>query len=146
MRRAGVTQPLAREAVRTRATLFGAMLLRRGDVDAMICGTSGGFFEHLNYVRQVIGLRRGVRTLGTMNMLILGGRQLFICDTYVNPDPSPSSLAELTLLAAERCAVSADAERRPAFAFELWQRRHAIGTEDAQSSGADHAIGSGSGG
>ena len=92
MRRAGVTQPLAREAVRTRATLFGAMLLRRGDVDAMICGTSGGFFEHLNYVRQVIGPRRGVRTLGTMNMLILGGRQLFICDTYVNPDPSPEQL------------------------------------------------------
>ena len=87
MRRAGVTQPLAREAVRTRATLFGAMLLRRGDVDAMICGTSGGFFEHLKYVREVIGLRRGVRTLGTMNMLILGGRQLFICDTYVNPRP-----------------------------------------------------------
>ena len=101
MRRAGVTQPLAREAVRTRATLFGAILLRRGDVDAMICGTSGGFFEHLKYVREVIGLRRGVRTLGTMNMLILGGRQLFICDTYVNPDPSPEQVSELTLLASD---------------------------------------------
>jgi malate dehydrogenase (oxaloacetate-decarboxylating)(NADP+) len=101
MRRAGVTQPLAREALRTRATLFGAMLLRRGDVDAMICGTSGGFFEHLKYVREVIGLQRGVRTLGTMNMLILGGRQLFICDTYVNPDPSPEQLSELTLLASD---------------------------------------------
>ena len=44
---------------------------------------------------------QGVRTLGTMNMLILGGRQLFICDTYVNPDPSPEQLAEMTLLAAE---------------------------------------------
>jgi malate dehydrogenase (oxaloacetate-decarboxylating)(NADP+) len=91
MRRAGVTQPLAQEAVRARATLFGALLVRRGDVDAMVCGTSGGFFEHLNYVRQVIGTRRGVRTLGAMNMLILGGRQLFICDTYVLPTHRPSS-------------------------------------------------------
>jgi malate dehydrogenase (oxaloacetate-decarboxylating)(NADP+) len=87
--------------MRNRSTLIAAMLLRRGDVDAMLCGTSGAFAEHLNYVRQVIGLRDGVRTLGTMNMVILGGRPLFMCDTYVNFDPSPEQLAELTLLAAE---------------------------------------------
>jgi malate dehydrogenase (oxaloacetate-decarboxylating)(NADP+) len=96
-----VTQALAREAMRTRPTLIAAMLLRRGAVDAMLCGTSGAFSGHLNYVLKVIGPRQGVCTLGTMNMLILGGRQLFVCDTYVNPDPSPEQLAELTLLAAE---------------------------------------------
>ena len=101
VRRSGVTQALAREAMRTRPTLIGAMLLRRGAVDAMLCGTSGAFSGHLNYVLKVIGPRQGVCTLGTMNMLILGGRQLFVCDTYVNPDPSPKQLAELTLLAAE---------------------------------------------
>ena len=101
VRRSGVTQTLAREGMRNRSTLIAAMLLRRGDVDAMLCGTSGAFAEHLNYERQVIGLRDGVRTLGTMNMVILGGRPLFMCDTYVNFDPSPEQLAELTLLAAE---------------------------------------------
>jgi malate dehydrogenase (oxaloacetate-decarboxylating)(NADP+) len=100
-RRSGVTQTLAREAMRTRPTLIAAMLLRRGAVDAMLCGTSGAFSGHLNDVLKVIGPRQGVCTLGTMNMLILGGRQLFVCDTYVNPDPSPEQLAELTLLAAE---------------------------------------------
>src|SRR5215216_6049097 len=35
VRRNGVTQALAREAMRNRSTLIGAMLLRRGDVDAM---------------------------------------------------------------------------------------------------------------
>src|SRR4249919_2491031 len=100
-RRSGVTQTLAREAMRTHPTLIAAMLLRRGAVDAMLCGTSGAFSGHLNYVLKVIGPRQGVCTLGTMNMLILGGRQLFVCDTYVNPDPSPEQLAELTLLAAE---------------------------------------------
>jgi malate dehydrogenase (oxaloacetate-decarboxylating)(NADP+) len=101
VRRDGVTQTLAKEAMRNRSTLIAATLLRRGDVDSMLCGTSGAFYEHLNYVRQVIGLREGARTWGTMNMLILGGRQLFICDTYVNRDPTSAQLAELTLLAAE---------------------------------------------
>jgi len=101
VRRAGVTQALAREAMRNRSTLIAAMLLRRGDADCMLCGTSGAFYDHLNYVRQVIGLRQGVRTWGAMNMLIVGGRQLFLCDTYVNHDPSSEQLADLTLLAAE---------------------------------------------
>ena len=101
VRRSGVTQALAKEAVRNRSTLIAAMLLRRGDVDSMLCGTSGAFYDHLKYLRQVIGPREGVHTLGTMNMLIVGGRQIFICDTYVNRDPSPEQLAELTLLAAE---------------------------------------------
>jgi malate dehydrogenase (oxaloacetate-decarboxylating)(NADP+) len=77
------------------------MLLRGGDVDAMLCGTSGAFGDHLHYVGQVIGLRSGAHTWGTMNMLILTERQLFICDTYVNCDPSPEQVAELTQLAAD---------------------------------------------
>ena len=101
VRRSGVTQALAKEAVRNRSTLIAAMLLRRGDVNSMLCGISGAFYDHLKYLRQVIGPREGVHTLGTMNMLIVGGRQIFICDTYVNRDPSPEQLAELTLLAAE---------------------------------------------
>ena len=101
MRRGGVTPALAREAMRNRSTLIAATLLRRGDVDCMLCGTSGAFYDHLGYVRQVIGLRTGVRTWGAMNMLIIGGRQLFLCDTYVNQDPSAEQIADLTLLAAE---------------------------------------------
>jgi malate dehydrogenase (oxaloacetate-decarboxylating)(NADP+) len=101
VRRSGVTEALAREALRNRSTLIAAMLLRRGDVDSMLCGTSGAFCEHLHYVSQAIGQRKGVRTWGTMNMLILSGRPLFICDTYVNRDPTPDQISELTLLAAD---------------------------------------------
>jgi malate dehydrogenase (oxaloacetate-decarboxylating)(NADP+) len=101
VRRSGVTQNLAQEAMRNRSTLIAAMLLRGGEVDSMLCGTSGAFYEHLGYVRQVIGLRDGVRTCGTMNMLVIGGRPLFLCDTYVNQNPSAEEIAELTLLAAE---------------------------------------------
>ena len=75
--------------------------MRRGDADAMLCGTRGNFADHLRYVRNVIGLRDGVKTLAAMQMLILPGRQLFICDTHVNRDPSAEQIAEMTLLAAE---------------------------------------------
>jgi malate dehydrogenase (oxaloacetate-decarboxylating)(NADP+) len=100
-RRGGITEPIAKEAMRSRASLVAAMLLRRGDVDAMLCGTIGTFDEHLAYVRDVIGKREGVLTLAAMNMLMLPNRQIFICDTYVNRQPRPEDIAEMTLLAAE---------------------------------------------
>jgi len=100
-RRRGITEPIAKEAVRSRGSLVAAMLLRRGDVDAMLCGTIGTFDEHLAYVRDVIGQREGVLTLAAMNMLMLPNRQIFICDTYVNRQPRPEDIAEMTLLAAE---------------------------------------------
>ena len=100
-RRRGITEPIAKEAVRSRGSLVAALLLRRGDVDAMLCGTIGTFDEHLAYVRDVIGQREGVLTLAAMNMLMLPNRQIFICDTYVNRQPRPEDIAEMTLLAAE---------------------------------------------
>jgi malate dehydrogenase (oxaloacetate-decarboxylating)(NADP+) len=101
MKRAGVTMSMAREEMRSRQTLIAAMYLRRGYVDAMLCGMRGTFDEHLRYVSCAIGPRAGVTTLAAMNMLMLPDRQLFICDTYVNRYPSASQLVEITLLAAE---------------------------------------------
>ena len=101
MRRRGVTRQIAHEHMRTRSTLFGAMLLKTGAVDAVLAGTHGTYQEHLAVVRDVIGLRPGVSTLAAMNLLMLTGRQLFICDTYVNDHPTSSQIAEMTLLAAE---------------------------------------------
>jgi malate dehydrogenase (oxaloacetate-decarboxylating)(NADP+) len=100
-RRKGVTRALAQAEVRTRTTLIGAMLVRRGDADAMLCGTVGGYADHLKYVRNVIGMRPGVKTFAAMQLLILPNRQLFICDTHVNVDPSAEQIAEMTMLAAE---------------------------------------------
>jgi malate dehydrogenase (oxaloacetate-decarboxylating)(NADP+) len=100
-RRKGVSRAQAMEAMRSRPSLIAAMLVRRGDADAMLCGTRGDYADHLRYVRNVIGLRNGVTTLAAMQMLILPGRQLFICDTHVNRDPNAAEVAEMTLLAAE---------------------------------------------
>jgi malate dehydrogenase (oxaloacetate-decarboxylating)(NADP+) len=101
MKRRGISRALAKEDMRIRPTLIGAMLLRHGDTDAMLCGTTGTYTSHLTYVRQVIGLAEGATTMAAMQMLILPGRrQLFICDTHVNHDPTAEQIAEITLLAA----------------------------------------------
>ncbi len=100
MCRRGVTVEMAREAMMSRPTLIAAMYLRRGYVDAMLCGTRGTYEEHLAYVRDVIGPRAGGSTLAAMNMLMLPDRQLFICDTYVNRAPRVDEVVEMTLLAA----------------------------------------------
>ena len=101
MARRGVTQQFAKIEMRRRLTLIGTMLLHKGEVDGMLCGTWGTTATHLQFVDQVIGLRPGVKTYACMNGLILPGRQIMLVDTHVNYDPSAAQLAEITIMAAE---------------------------------------------
>ncbi len=99
--RKGITQQIAKIEMRRRLSLIGAMLLHKGDVDGMICGTWGTNPMHLNYIDQVIGKRAGVNTFACMNGLMLPGRQVFMVDTHVNYDPTAEQLTEFTIMAAE---------------------------------------------
>jgi malate dehydrogenase (oxaloacetate-decarboxylating)(NADP+) len=107
--RKGVTVQIAKIEMRRRLTLIGAMLLNKGDVDGLICGTWGTTAHHLQYIDQVIGKRRPIHAdaaLATqiyacMNGLMLPGRQVFLVDTHVNYDPTAQELADITVMAAE---------------------------------------------
>ena len=99
--RQGVTATLARIEMRRRHTLIGTMLLHKGIVDGLICGTWNIPTQHIKYIEQVIGHRPGVGTFACMNGLLLPDRQVFLVDTHLNYDPSPEQLAEITVLAAE---------------------------------------------
>ena len=99
--RRGVSQAYAQIEMRRRLTLIGAMAIHLGYADGMLCGTFGTHELHRQYVDQVIGLRRGIRNYAAMNALMMPNRTVFIADTYVNVDPSPDELAEITLLAAD---------------------------------------------
>ena len=99
--RKGVTEQLAKIEMRRRLTLISAMLLHKGEVDGMLCGTWSNTAMHLQYIDQVIGKRPGVKTYACMNGLILPGRQVFLVDTHVNYDPTAEQLAEITVMAAE---------------------------------------------
>ena len=99
--RKGITEQFAKIEMRRRLTLITCMLLHKGEVDGMICGTWGSTAQHLAHIDQVIGRRAGVDTYACMNGLILPGRQVFLVDTHVNYDPTAQQLAEITILAAE---------------------------------------------
>ena len=99
--RKGVTEQMAKIEMRRRLSLIGAMLLHKGDVDGLICGTWGSTTHHLQYMDQVLGKRAGVKTYAAMNGLMLPGRQVFLVDTHINYDPTAEQLAEITMLAAE---------------------------------------------
>ena len=101
MERKGVTVQVAKIEMRRRLTLIAGMLLHKGDVDGLICGTWGTTALHLEYLDQVIGKREGVHTYACMNGLLLPGRQVFLLDTHVNYDPTAEQLAEITTMAAE---------------------------------------------
>jgi len=102
MVRRGVTPAIAKEAMRRKPTVIGAMLLKLGYADGLICGVTGQYSHHLGVVSQVIGKRAGVNTLAAMNYLMLPGRSLFLCDTHVNENPNAEEIAEMTLMAAEQ--------------------------------------------
>ena len=106
--RKGVTAQMAKIEMRRRLTLIGSMLLHKGDVDGMICGTWGTTAVHLQYIDQVIGKRPpqgdpglDVPIYACMNGLMLPGRQVFLVDTHVNYDPTAPQLAKITMMAAE---------------------------------------------
>jgi malate dehydrogenase (oxaloacetate-decarboxylating)(NADP+) len=99
--RKGITEQMAKIEMRRRLSLIGAMLLHKGEVDGLICGTWGSTGLHLEYMDQVIGKRPGVNTYAAMNGLMLPGRQVFLVDTHINYDPSAEQLAEITMMAAE---------------------------------------------
>jgi len=99
--RKGVTIQFAKIEMRRRLTLIASMLLHKGEVDGMICGTWGSTGQHLAHIDQVVGRRPGVQTYACMNGLILPGRQVFLVDTHVNYDPTAEQLCEITILAAE---------------------------------------------
>jgi malate dehydrogenase (oxaloacetate-decarboxylating)(NADP+) len=100
MRRRGISPDDAKAHVRQSTTLIGAMLLHRGDGDAMLCGTFGRHKDHLRHVANIIGRERGASIFAAMNALILPRRTVFVCDTYVNEDPTAEQLAEITIMAA----------------------------------------------
>jgi malate dehydrogenase (oxaloacetate-decarboxylating)(NADP+) len=101
MGRDGVTPEMAKAALRRSTTTIAAMMVRRGDADAMLCGLVGRFEAHLEHVTGILGLADESSVLATMNAVMLPEQSLFITDTFVNDDPSAEQLAEIARLAAD---------------------------------------------
>ena len=101
MQRNGVTVEAAKAAVRRSTTVIAALSVHLGDADAMLCGTVGRFDQHLDHIRDIIGVEPGAPGYATLNALMLTDRTLFVTDTYVNDEPGAELLAAIAKMAAD---------------------------------------------
>jgi malate dehydrogenase (oxaloacetate-decarboxylating)(NADP+) len=100
MERRGVSRALARDRVRARPTLIASLMVRRGEADALICGTIGRYRDHLTQVLDVIGRKPGSGVVAALSLLILPRGSFFLLDTHATPEPTAEEIAESTLMAA----------------------------------------------
>ena len=99
--RSGVTPATARTIVRTNTTTIGALAVKRGDADALLCGLQGRFIKHVRDIRSIIGLQDGVKDVSALSMLIMPRGAFFLADTYVSMDPTAEEIVSITLQARD---------------------------------------------
>ena len=99
--RKGVTPDTARTIVRTNTTVIGALAVKRGEADALICGLQGRFIKHARDIQSVIGLSEDSQQLSALSMLVMTRGVFFLADTYVNIDPSADEIVSITLQARD---------------------------------------------
>ncbi len=105
MERHGVSPDTAKFIVRTRTSVIAALMVHRGEADALITGIVGRFRKKLRYVMDIIGKQDGVDVIATMGVLNTSEGDYFVCDTNVNSDPSAEEIAEITMMAAEKIKI-----------------------------------------
>ena len=100
--RRGVTPAAAKNLMRSRPTLIAAVMVARGEADALVSGIVGRFHKKLGYVRSVIPLDPGVQSTSAMTGVINNQGAYFFLDTHVQDDPTAEQIAEATLQATYR--------------------------------------------
>ncbi|HRF83563.1 MAG: NADP-dependent malic enzyme [Xanthomonadales bacterium] len=100
--RRGVTVSAAKNLLRSRPTLIGAVMVARGEADALLTGVVGRFHKKLGYVRSLIDLDPGVQSTSAMTGVINNQGVWFFLDTHVQDEPTAEQIAEATLQASYR--------------------------------------------
>jgi malate dehydrogenase (oxaloacetate-decarboxylating)(NADP+) len=101
MERKGIDPDYARRLVRTRNTVIAALMVRRGDADAMLCGAVGQYQRHLRHLVDIVGLTPGAHAPAALSVMITPKGTYFLCDTFVADPPNAEAIAETTLRAAD---------------------------------------------
>jgi malate dehydrogenase (oxaloacetate-decarboxylating)(NADP+) len=100
--RKGVTPDMAKFIVRTRNSVIAALMVERGEADALIAGVVGRFGRILAHISDVLGLGRDVCALSSVSVIATPKQRVFVCDTHVNANPNAQEIAEATLMAADK--------------------------------------------
>ena len=80
--------------------IFSAVMVERGDADAMVTGVTRTYSVALEEVRRVIDAVDHKRPIG-VTLVVAGGRTVLVADTNVHEMPTPEELADIATQAAE---------------------------------------------
>lgn len=107
--RKGLTYSDAKAAI-TDPNLFGSMMVRMGDAEALIGGVTQHYPDVIRPALQVIPLQTGFRRVAGVYLVITQkGDLYFLADATVNIEPDAEDLAEIAISAAG-CAHRFDVE------------------------------------
>jgi len=99
--RRGVTLTEARVMMKD-PNVFGSMMVRMGEADALVSGVSQHFPDTIRPALQIIGTREGLRRVSGCYLMITRPGQLYLlADPSVNIDPTAEDLVEIALCAAQ---------------------------------------------
>jgi malate dehydrogenase (oxaloacetate-decarboxylating)(NADP+) len=98
--RKGITPSSARNQVRTNTTVIGALAVRRGEADALICGLDGRFQTRLRLIKDIIGMAPGFEDCAALSLVIAQSGAFFFADTHVRYDPTAEEVADVAIASA----------------------------------------------
>ena len=81
---------------------FGMMMVETGEADAFITGLYTKYSNTIKVAKEVIGIRDGHKTFGTMHIVNSKKGTLFLSDTLINRHPDTETLIDIAKLANER--------------------------------------------
>ncbi len=98
-KRKGITLYDAQKLLRQR-NYYAAMMVKQGDVDAMITGYSSSYPSAVKPVLEVIGAAPNVQKVAAANLMNTSRGPLFLADTSINIEPTAKELAKIALMTA----------------------------------------------
>lgn len=98
--RKGVTLYDAKKLIRER-NYYAAMMVEKGDADAMLSGYSRAYPSVLKPILELIGKESGVSSVAATNLMNTKRGPIFISDTSININPDATLLAKIAQMTAK---------------------------------------------
>lgn len=80
---------------------FGMSMVEQGDADAFITGLYTKYSNTIKVAKEVVGIRPGYKTFGTMHILNTKKGTYYLADTLINRHPDENVLYDIAKLSAQ---------------------------------------------